>query len=331
MDAAVDAHGRATGGETEIQARGAVPERAAYWRSAGSRWSSSIEVFEANWNDGHQYITSAFVSANTLQYSWDPKFAGLYGLRADADRSSLRVPTWSSSPTCTSSRRASGSWRCWPRPDTSTPIPGEQRGEVPFFALKVDFTYDGSREADLPGPWTSVTLPTRCGSSCGSSWCRGVAAASASSRESRHRCLDMLDVTTRSSLEGGGSIHDVNVKQWITDKIERAIVPTSDGRGGQAFDPSIRPWLVGHYDVERIYYDRRRRDGHRLRGRAPVKSMLEDLQRADEHEDPHAAVSSTVRHTRRAASRRRRRTVPHETSVNPRPRARSRRSTTSSC
>jgi phospholipase C len=241
--------------------------------------------FDANWN-GHEYILAAEISANKLFYTWDHKFADLYGLPWDGEPIELASTEWIELPYIRKDKitfSAGGG----PDPNPVPPIPGEVRGERPFFAMLVECKYEGSREADLRWPAPNITLPDRLWFELKFFIIPWVNGGVGYIPKVSSPLLDALDVTiSYPSLDG--TIHSVNLKAWITEKLETYLYRLQMRETGNAFDRYIHPWMVGRYDIENVAYLRDRNEMiFTYVGRLPLRSrMVEEISTVVGDEQP---------------------------------------------
>lgn len=211
--------------------------------------------FEENWNSG-PYIEWAYIKDNVLSYQWDRQFAALYDKPADnqhhrlLDSGTVKLPHIRA----INMRLLAGGGV-----DPSSPplIPGQIQSERPYFALRIDCTYEGSRDIviDTPGPNVpNITLPDPL-------WIDirfFIEAAQGMIGYSpwvSSPLLDMLDFNVTYptlSLE----TETINVKNEIKQSLEKYLYGLQLGPAGFLFDKYIRPWIVGRYEVEKVAYNR---------------------------------------------------------------------------
>lgn len=227
--------------------------------------------FDANWNDrvdnnDSPYLLWFQLRDNILGYQWQPDFANLHDLPTDNQYIPLGID-FIKFPTINKiglTLEAGGG------PDPIPPvIEGEVRRDMPYFALRIDCTYESSRnvEIDIPGPNPTVTLPDPMYLIA-----RFYLAAWSAGRlsyyvEVESPLLDALDFNVSyPSLSSG--IDTINVKQEVKKALENALYqfqyapPDPDGKPAmarRALD-ALGRWLVGRYEIMGTAYDRGTRE-----------------------------------------------------------------------
>jgi phospholipase C len=207
--------------------------------------------FDANWND-NPYLDWIQIRDNVLSYQWDRDFAALYHLPTD----NVHVPLGDRVifPTIKSIalRLLAGGG-----PDPIAPlIPNQVVRDMPFFALRIDCTYEGSRtvELEIPGSNPTFTLPDPL-------WiiARFYLAPSNGGMLTYYTEVEspLLDAIDRDfsypTLSGG--METVNLKHVVKEALEDYLYGLQFGEHGKRLD-SLRRWLVGRYEVVGTGYDR---------------------------------------------------------------------------
>lgn len=213
--------------------------------------------FQENWN-ANPYLDWARLEDNVLSYQWNEEFGGLYLAEAKYKDHQyvplgvepVKLPTLQlRTPTLFAGGDVD--------PNPVAPIPGENRPERPFWGLRLEGEYEGSRDLEIEvlGVGPNITLPDPLWFEIrfflGSA---GQGAIGYTPRVSSP-LLDMLDFSITYPTISGRT-ETVNVKEAIRSRIEAALYNLQNGPGGNQFDRYVRPWIVGRYDVEDIAYER---------------------------------------------------------------------------
>lgn len=223
--------------------------------------------FDANWNDrvnndDSPYLLWFQLRDNILGYQWQPNFAHLYGLPTD----NQYIPLGTDFIKFPTIRKIKLTLEAGGRPDPIPPvILGEVRRDMPYFALRIDCAYEGSRnvEIDIPGSNPTVTLPDPTYLVA-----RFYLAAWSAGRlsyyvEVESPLLDALDFDVSYPSPSSG-IETINVKQEVKKALENALYqlqyapPGPDGKPAmprRALD-ALGRWLVGRYEIIGTAYDR---------------------------------------------------------------------------
>jgi phospholipase C len=202
--------------------------------------------FDKNWNDGHQYLTDFQIRNNTLHYSWDPQFAGLYHLDAT---SQFELPLgrsdwWIELPAILKThgiRLEVGA-----DSDPSSAPGGFQTPPSVYFALLVKARCEDSRDVHIRAA-PDIELPREF-------WIRIKFYLSCTSNGYLYyqtKILTSLDLPYNPALDivdkelpevARAAEIKINARQW-------------DEFGQTLFDKHLRPWMVGHYQVTHVGYD----------------------------------------------------------------------------
>lgn len=208
--------------------------------------------FDANWNN-NPYLEWIQLRDDVLSYQWNLDFAGLYDLPLD----NQHVPLGTGRLKLPTIRSIALHLQAGGGPDPIPPsIPGQVRRDMPFFALRIECEYEGSRnvELDVLGSNPSVTLPEPLGLIARFYLAPSNGGALCYYTEVESPLLDMLDfeVSYPSPSEG---IESINVKKVVKEALEDYLYQLQFGPHGHVLD-SLRRWLVGRYEVVGTGYDR---------------------------------------------------------------------------
>jgi phospholipase C len=211
--------------------------------------------FEENWNS-NPYLEWAYLEGNVFSYQWNVEFATLYGLPTDNQHVILghdwiKLPRVTfGTPTLLAGGDAD--------PNPVPAIPGEIRPERTYLGLRIDATYEDSREVvfDPPGPGhADVTLPDPLSFELRLYLTPIGGGEIGYSPRVSSPLLDMLDFNV-AYLTLSGSSETVNIKTLLKERLENAIYQLQNRPTGNGFDRHFRPFVVGRYEVEDVAYDR---------------------------------------------------------------------------
>ena len=203
--------------------------------------------FARNW-DSNPYIAWAYLEGNRLAYKWDAQFAALYDHPLDdqyvalgTDR--LKLPHIKLDAIRVLAGGEQG------------PIAGQ--GELPFFKLRLEFSYRNSRTVELDATVTTLSeelpVPLRVEAKFYlSPYGQGTIGYYVAVE------LPLLDAIDRNITIPSAShgTETINIKQIAKNAIEKYLYGLQFSNTGNKFDRYLRPWLVGRYEVENIRYDR---------------------------------------------------------------------------
>lgn len=222
--------------------------------------------FDANWNDGVNNDDSPYLAwfqlrDNVLGYQWQLDLANLYGLPTD----NQYVPLGTDFIKFPTINKIGLTLEAGGGPDPLPPvIEGEVRRQMPFFALHIDCTYEGSRdvEIEIPGPNPSVTLPDPMYLIARFYLVAWSAGRLSYYVEVESPLLDALDFNVSYPSASSG-IETINVKDEVKKALEDALYKLqfspADAEGkppvARRVLDALGRWLVGRYEILGTAYD----------------------------------------------------------------------------
>ncbi|HET9428405.1 MAG TPA: alkaline phosphatase family protein [Allosphingosinicella sp.] len=199
--------------------------------------------FDQNWNDGYQYLEMLRIENKLVQWRWDPKLSSLYPFLSREDQTYTGIEELDFPAIVLKDNRLSIGWEA----DPIIP-PGTWSYKIPYISLKLDMECLDSREVDADGP-DDLTLPKNFYFDI-----RFFLRTLGGRMMYEPRILTDLDV---------GEDHvmwvDVDLPERLK-KVERTLFAKQWNLSETGFDAIIRPWFVGHFELDLIEVDEARGD-----------------------------------------------------------------------